>query len=70
VPARPAWEAPPPAPDPPKVSDLDAAANALFRAVKDNNLRLKNDEIAGLISRDPDVMAQVQAKVEAAEAAA
>ncbi len=52
------------------VTDLDAAASALMRAVREGNIRLKNEEIQGLIDRDPALMEQVQKKVEAAEAAA
>lgn len=50
------------------MSDLDMAAISLFEAIREHKLRLTNDEQAGLIERNPEVMAKVQAKVEAAEA--
>lgn len=48
-------------------NDQDLAAISLMEAVREHKLRLTNDQIQGLVERNPAVMAQVLAKVEEAE---
>lgn len=52
-----------PTPEPPKDKALEGMATKLVAIAQKHNVRLKNDEVLGLVSRDEAVMVAVQTKL-------